>query len=72
MDDVTGHDPNADAGGRAHTKPEDGHPDLEKDGRSDRDVGGPTIPPEEREKDGMTSTGSATGDRPTEGFGAHE
>jgi hypothetical protein len=72
MTDPTGHTPNADAGGKAHTKPGEPHPDLEKDGRSDRDVGGPTIPPEEREKDGTTTTGGAHGDIQTKGFEPHE
>lgn len=71
-DDITGHSPNVDAGGKAHTKPGEPHPDLEKDGRSDRDVGGPTISSEERAKDGMTAEGAAHGDRPTEGFEPHQ
>lgn len=72
MTDPTGHTLNADAGGKAHTKPGEGHPDLEKDGRTDRDVGGPTISSEEAEKDEMTATGGVHGDIHTKGFEAHE
>lgn len=72
MADNTAQHANVDAGGKAHTKPGEPHPDLEKDGRTDRDVGGPTTSSEEREKEGTTAEGHAHGDRPTEGFGAHD
>lgn len=72
-DTPTKQTPNVDAGGKAHTPPADGHPELGKDGRSDRDLGGPTTSAEEREKgDGVHEPGGAHGDRPTEGFEPHE
>jgi hypothetical protein len=63
-----------DAGGRAHTSPREGHPDLDDGGagRSDRQVGGPVLSDDERGQDGTTTTGGAHGDRPTEGHEPHE
>jgi hypothetical protein len=56
----------ADAGGRAHTPVEDGHPDLQKSERSDRDVGGPTSA---EGAEGSEGTGpGAKGDIKTRGF----
>ena len=58
----------------AHTSTRKGHPDLADDGkgRSDRQVGGPALSDEQRGQEGSTTTGGAKGDRPTEGFDAHE
>ncbi|HEU4973969.1 MAG TPA: hypothetical protein VFT50_02675 [Baekduia sp.] len=65
----TSHAPDADAGGKAHTRLDEGHPAGEGP-RTDREVGGPT-PAEDAE----TSTGTepgAHGTRETPGHEAHE
>jgi hypothetical protein len=56
----------ADAGGRAHTPVEEGHPDLQKPERSDRDVGGPT--PAEGAEGQPGTEGGVKGDIKTRGF----
>lgn len=61
--------PNADAGGKAHTGLDEGHP-AGDGARSDREVGGPVA-----EEGAETSTGTppgAHGDIQTKGFDAHE
>jgi hypothetical protein len=56
---------NVDAGGKAHTASDEGHP-AGDGARSDRDVGGPV--PEEGADE---STGGAKGDISTKGFDSH-
>jgi hypothetical protein len=58
-------DQGQDAGGRAHTGLDEEHPAGEGE-RSDRETGGPTPA-----GDAEPGEGSATGDRPTEGFESH-
>jgi hypothetical protein len=58
----------ADSGGRAHTSPSEGHPAGEG-ARSDREVGGPTAPPD-AEAEAGTEPG-AHGDIQTKGFDSH-
>jgi hypothetical protein len=53
----------------AHTSTEEGHPDLEREDRSDRDLGGPST---SERAEGVEETGGAKGDRPTEGHDPHE
>jgi hypothetical protein len=60
----------ADAGGRAHTPVEEGHPDLEGS-RSDRDLGGPKLAPEDLES-AEDTTGGAKGDIQTKGHEPHQ
>ena len=64
--DVESDEANVDAGGKAHTSSQEGHP--AGDGpRSDREVGGPVA-----EEDAEETTGGAPGDISTKGFDAHE
>jgi hypothetical protein len=44
-DSPTDHAPNADAGGKAHTRPDEPHPAGDGE-RTDREVGGPKPAPE--------------------------
>ncbi len=63
--DVESDAANVDAGGKAHTSSQEGHP--AGDGpRSDREVGGPVA-----EEDAEETTGGTTGDISTKGFDAH-
>ena len=54
-------------GPRVHTSPEEGHPAGEGE-RSDREIGGPTLPDDPPEED---VTGGATSSRPEGGFEPH-
>ncbi len=58
-------------GGRAHTPAGEGHPDLDGSSRSARDLGGPSIAPEDLE-DAPETTGGAKGDIQTKGMEPHE
>lgn len=60
----------ADAGGRAHTPVEDGHPGLDGS-RSARDLGGPKLAPEDL-ADAEDTTGAAKGDIKTKGQEPHQ
>ena len=67
-DDPTGHTPDADTGGRAHTSPDEPHP--AGDGpRSDREVGGPVA---EEDAEEVTGQPGAHGDIQTKGMEPHE
>ena len=63
--DVESDEGNVDAGGRAHTSSDEGHP-AGDGARTDRDVGGPVA-----EDDAEESLGSAKGDIQTKGFDSH-
>ena len=69
-DTDAGHHIDADAGGRAHTSVQDGDPALEGS-RSARDVGGPSLAPEDVDA-APDTTGGAKGDIRTKGMEAHE
>ena len=58
-------------GGKAHTPPGEGHPDLGGASRSARDLGGPSIAPEDLD-DAPDTTGAAKGDIRTKGMDPHE
>jgi hypothetical protein len=59
-------------GGTAHTPAGEGHPDLSRDAsRSARDLGGPSIAPEDLD-DAPDTTGAAKGDIRTKGMEPHE
>jgi hypothetical protein len=59
-------------GGTAHTPAGEGHPDLSRDAsRSARDLGGPSIAPEDLD-DAPDTTGAAKGDIQTKGMEPHE
>jgi len=59
-------------GGRAHTPAGDGHPALDpSSSRSARDLGGPSIAPEDLDA-APDTTGGAKGDIQTKGFEPHE
>jgi hypothetical protein len=57
--------------GGVHTSPEEGHPDLDGSSRSARDLGGPSIAPEDLEG-APDTTGGAKGDIQTKGMEPHE
>ena len=59
-------------GGRAHTAAAEGHPGLDpSSSRSGRDLGGPSIAPEDLD-DAPDTTGGAKGDIRTKGMEPHE
>jgi len=59
-------------GGKAHTPAGEGHPDLDPSAsRSARDLGGPSIAPEDLD-DAPDTTGGAKGDIQTKGMEPHE
>lgn len=59
-------------GGRAHTSTAGGHPDLDpSSSRSARDLGGPSIAPEDLDE-APDTTGGAKGDIQTKGMEAHD
>jgi hypothetical protein len=59
-------------GGKAHTPAADGHPALDpSSSRSARDLGGPSIAPEDLD-DAEDTTGGAKGDIRTKGMEPHE
>jgi hypothetical protein len=61
-----------DAGGKAHTGQDEGHP-AGNDGRSTRDVGGPRAAEDaERHEDGQSPGQGAKGDIQTKGMDAHQ
>jgi hypothetical protein len=65
-DDVESDAPDIDAGGRAHTSSEEGHPAGTGE-RSDRDVGGPVAA-----EDAEETTGGVKGTVETKGPDPHE
>lgn len=58
-------------GGRAHTPASEGHPALDGSSRSARDLGGPSIAPDDLD-DAPDTTGAAKGDIRTKGMEPHE
>ena len=58
-------------GGKAHTPAAEGHPALDGSSRSARDLGGPSIAPEDLD-DAPDTTGGAKGDIRTKGMEPHE
>jgi hypothetical protein len=66
MSDIESDQGNVDAGGKAHTTSEEGHP-AGDGARTDREVGGPVA-----EEGAEEATGGIHGDIQTKGFDAHE
>ncbi len=66
MSDIESDQGNVDAGGKAHTTSEEGHP-AGDGARTDREVGGPVA-----EEGAEETTGGIHGDIETKGFDAHE